>query len=68
MFASFTGELHAPNVINRLTAAGHKLVTSHVVRKTVGTVLDEADLPITAIADQLRSTLAVAERHYRRSE
>ncbi|WP_103335199.1 hypothetical protein [Amycolatopsis sp. CA-126428] len=35
-------------------------------RKTVGTVLDEADLPITAIADQLGNTPAVAERHYRK--
>ena len=35
-------------------------------KKTVGTVLDEADLPITAIADQLGNTPAVAERHYRK--
>jgi len=43
-------------VINRLTeavtAVGYEWATSHVFRKTVGT-LDEADLPITAIADQL---------------
>lgn len=44
-------------------------VTSHVWRKTVATVLDEADLPTTAIADQLGvngNTRAVAEKHYRR--
>ncbi|MEU4522982.1 tyrosine-type recombinase/integrase [Amycolatopsis sp. NPDC024027] len=71
LFASFTGELLDPsNVINRLTeavtAVGYEWVTSHVFRKTVGTVLDEADLPITAIADQLGNTPAVAERHYRK--
>lgn len=41
-------------------------MTSHVFRKTVATVLDEADLPTTAIADQLGNTRAVAEKHYRR--
>lgn len=71
LFASFTGELLDPsNVINRIsdamTAVGYEWVTSHVFRKTVGTALDEAELPITAIADQLGNTPAVAERHYRK--
>jgi integrase len=71
LFASFTGELLDPsNVINRIseamTAVGYEWVTSHVFRKTVGTVLDEAGLPTTAIADQLGNTRAVAERHYRK--
>ncbi|MEV5721335.1 hypothetical protein AB0L41_46385 [Amycolatopsis mediterranei] len=29
-------------------------------------MLDEADLPITAIGDQLGNTPAVAKRHYRK--
>jgi integrase len=71
LFASFTGELLDPsNVINRIseamTAVGYEWVTSHVFRKTVGTVLDEAGLPTTAIADQLGNTRAVAERHDRK--
>ena len=49
-----------------MTAVGYEWVTSHVFRKTVGTVLDEAGLPTTAIADQLGNTRAVAERHYRK--
>jgi integrase len=56
-------------LINRIaeamTAVGYGWVTTHVVRKTVGTVLEEADLPTTAIADQQGNTRAVAERHYR---
>ncbi len=71
LFASFTGQLLAPsNVINRLAeamdAVGYGWVTSHVFRKTVGTVIDEAGLSTTAIADQLGNTRAVAERHYRK--
>lgn len=46
-------------------AIGYEWVTSHVFRKTVATVLDEANLPTTAIADQLGNTPAVVERHYR---
>jgi integrase len=71
LFASFTGELLDPsNVINRIAeamdAVGCGWVTSHVFRKTVGTVIDEAGLPTTAIADQLGNTREVAERHYRK--
>ena len=71
LFASFTDQLLDPsNVINRIseamTAVGYEPVTRHVFRKTVGTVLDEAGLPITAIADQLGNPPAVAERHYRK--
>jgi integrase len=49
-----------------MTDVGYDWVTSHVWRKTVATVLDEADLPTTAIADQLGNTPKVIERHYRR--
>lgn len=71
LFPSFTGEwLDPSNVINRIreamTEVGYGWVTSHVFRKTVATVLDEADLPTTAIADQLGNTRAVAEKHYRK--
>ncbi|MFE5564858.1 tyrosine-type recombinase/integrase [Amycolatopsis japonica] len=71
LFASFTGELLDPsNVVHRIeeamTAVGYGWVTSHVFRKTVGLVLDEADRPTTAIADQLGNTPAVTERHYRK--
>jgi len=71
VFASFTGNwLDPSNVINAISTAmadvGYGWVTSHVFRKTVATVLDEADLPTTAIADQLGNTRAVAEKHYRR--
>ena len=69
LFVSFTGQLLDPsNVINRIAetmdAVGYGWVTSHVSRKTVGTVIDEAGLSTTAIADQLGNTRAVAERHY----
>lgn len=71
LFASFTGGFLDPsNVINRISeameAVNYGWVTSHVFRKTVGTVLDEAGLPTTAIADQLGNTRAVAEQHYRK--
>ncbi|MPY85993.1 MAG: tyrosine-type recombinase/integrase [Actinophytocola sp.] len=71
VFASFTGNwLDPSNVINAISTAmadvGYGWVTSHVFRKTVATVLDEAELPTTAIADQLGNTRAVAEKHYRR--
>jgi len=49
-----------------MNAVGYGWVTSHVFRKTVGTVLDEAGLPTTAIADQLGNSREVAERHYRK--
>ncbi len=58
------------NTVKRIRQAmdecGYEWVTSHVWRKTVATVLDQADLPTTAIADQLGNTPAVVERHYRR--
>lgn len=44
---------------------GYEWVTSHVFRKTVAAVLDEADLPTTAIADQLGNDPKTAEKHYR---
>lgn len=40
-------------------------VTSHVFRKTVATVLDEAGLQTTEIADQLGNSTRVVEKHYR---
>lgn len=71
LFSSWNGELLDPsNTINRIRDAFGKCdygwVTSHVFRKTVSAVLDEADLPTTAIADQLGNSPAVVERHYRR--
>ncbi|MEV7554635.1 hypothetical protein AB0N89_33880 [Amycolatopsis sp. NPDC089917] len=35
-------------------------------RKTVATILDEADLPTTQIAGQLDNTVVVVEKHYRK--
>ncbi|WIX83476.1 tyrosine-type recombinase/integrase [Amycolatopsis carbonis] len=71
LFASFAGGLLDPsNVINRVSeamvAVGYDWVTSHVFRKTVGMVLDEADRPLTAIADQLGNSPEVANKHYRK--
>jgi integrase len=58
------------NVIHRVreafTEIGYGWVTSHVFRKTVASVIDEADLPLSAIADQLGNTQTVADKHYRR--
>jgi integrase len=69
LFSSWDGKLLDPsNVINRVKLAfgeiGYDWVTSHVFRKTVASVLDEAGLPIGAVADQLGNTRAVVERHY----
>jgi integrase len=62
------GCLDPNNVINRIgqafTECGYDWVTSHVFRKTVATVLDEAGLPSGAVADQLGNTRALAEKHY----
>jgi integrase len=62
------GWLDPSNVINRIREAldecGYEWVTSHVFRKTVATVLDEAGLPSGAVADQLGNTREVAEKHY----
>ncbi|WP_162788770.1 hypothetical protein [Amycolatopsis albispora] len=52
-----TAWLDPSNVIHRLkeafTECGYGWVTSHVFRKTVATVLDEANLPTGAIADSV---------------
>ena len=71
LFRGWTGGwLDPSNVINRISEAfteiGYGWVPSHVFRKTVATVLDEAGLPTTALADQLGNTPAVVERHYRK--
>ncbi|WP_158559799.1 tyrosine-type recombinase/integrase [Prauserella sp. PE36] len=71
LFPSANGEwLDPSNVIHRIqeafAAVGYGWVSSHVFRKTVATVLDEADLPLSAIADQLGNTQDVADKHYRR--
>lgn len=55
----------AKQLRTELDAAGFDWVTSHVFRKTVGTVLDEAGKSASEVADQLGNTPAVAERHYR---
>jgi integrase len=47
-----------------MDACGYKWVTSHVWRHTVGTLLDEADLPVSDVAGQLGNSRQVAERHY----
>ncbi|MEU3270472.1 tyrosine-type recombinase/integrase [Saccharomonospora sp. NPDC006951] len=70
LFASANGTwLDPSNVIHRIQeafpAVGYDWATSHVFRKTVATVLDEADLPLSAIADQLGNTQNVADKHYR---
>ncbi|MEV6897511.1 tyrosine-type recombinase/integrase [Amycolatopsis sp. NPDC051372] len=71
LFPAFGAEWLDPStMVNRIqeafTAVGYGWVTSHVFRKTVATILDEAGLPTTDIADQLGNTPAVVERHYRR--
>jgi integrase len=71
LFGSWNGMwLDPSNVINRIreafTECGYGWVTSHVFRKTVASVLDEADLPLSAIADQLGNTQQVADKHYRK--
>lgn len=70
LFASWNGQrLDPSNTINRIreamTEVGYDWVTSHVWRKTVATVLDEAGLQTTAIADQLGNTPAMVDKHYR---
>lgn len=70
IFPGLNGGYRSPaNVINAIkeamAAVGYGWVTSHVWRKTVATVLDEAGLPTTAIADQLGNTAKVVEKHYR---
>lgn len=70
LFPSFSGGWLAPGtMIHRIREAfdecGYAWVTSHVFRKTVTAVLDEAGLSTKAIADQLGNTPEVVERHYR---
>ncbi|MEU0468929.1 site-specific integrase [Amycolatopsis sp. NPDC006131] len=70
LFPSNKGGWMDPSiVINRLQEAfkevGYEGITSHVWRKTVTDVLNEAGLPTNMIADQLGNTVAVVERHYR---
>ncbi|GAA1281931.1 hypothetical protein [Saccharothrix xinjiangensis] len=69
MFAGFRGGWQDPvTLIHRLreafTGCGYDWVTSHVWRKTVAAVLDEAGLGVGVVADQLGNTRSVAERHY----
>ncbi|MEV8439255.1 site-specific integrase [Actinosynnema sp. NPDC051121] len=69
MFPGYRGSWQDPvNVSHRLReafdACGYEDLTSHVWRKTVAAVLDEAGLPVGVVADQLGNTRAVAERHY----
>jgi integrase len=47
-----------------MDACGFQWVTSHVWRHTVGTLLDEADLPVSDVSGQLGNSKAVAERYY----
>lgn len=70
LFPSATGGwLDPSNVIHRLREALEETeygwVTSHVFRKTVASVLDEAGLPLSDLADQLGNTQNVADKHYR---
>lgn len=63
------GLIHPDNLGHRLREAfdeaGFDWVTSHVFRKTVASVLDEAGLPTRAIADQLgHANEATARAHY----
>ncbi len=71
LFPAANGEwLDPSNVIHRVreafTEIGYGWVTSHVFRKTVASVLDDADLPLSALADQLGNTQSVADKHYRK--
>lgn len=62
------GWLDPSNTAGRLREAldesGYDWVTSHVWRHSVATLLDEAGLSVSEIADQLGNTRAVAEKHY----
>jgi integrase len=69
LFPSLEGGWSDTNNVNKrirkaMDACGFDWVTSHVWRHTVGTLLDEADLPVSDVAGQLGNTKAVAERHY----
>jgi integrase len=69
LFPSAAGGWADTNNVNKrirtaMDECGFKWVTSHVWRHTVGTLLDEADLPVSDVAGQLGNSKAVAERHY----
>lgn len=69
LFPAANGGWADTNNVNKrirkaMDACGFDWVTSHVWRHTVGTLLDEADLPVSDVAGQLGNTKAVAERHY----
>lgn len=69
LFPAANGGWADTNNVNKrirraMDACGFDWVTSHVWRHTVGTLLDEADLPSSDVAGQLGNTKAVAERHY----
>ena len=69
LFPSTRGGWLDTNNVNKrirevMDACGYEWVTSHVWRHTVGTLLDEADLPVGEITGQLGNTRAVAEKHY----
>lgn len=71
LFPAFSGEwLDPAAMVSRIReafdACGYDWVTSHVFRKTVTSLLDDADISTTAIADQLGNTPAVVEAHYRK--
>jgi integrase len=59
-------ENNAQQRINQtLDKVGYGWVTSHHMRKVGTRVMDEANVPTTAMADQLGNTPAVLDRHYR---
>lgn len=69
LFPAANGGWADTNNVNKrirkaMDACGFEWVTSHVWRHTVGTLLDEADLPVSDVAGQLGNSKAVAERHY----
>jgi integrase len=69
LFPAANGGWADTNNVNKrirksMDACGFDWVTSHVWRHTVGTLLDEADLPVSDVAGQLGNSKAVAERHY----
>ena len=70
LFPGWRGGLLDPsNTIDRVReafdACGYEWLTSHVFRKTVATIMDEAGLSTSAIADQLGNDVSTVEKHYR---
>lgn len=70
LFATWNGLLLDPSTLihrirEALDACGYDWVTSHVWRKTVSDVMQEAGLPTNAIADQLGNSERVVQKHYR---